>query len=143
MNLPGKFIDTAANILEQRGEAPPPPRPTYDPPPGTIHCACGKKFIPMTDIRYFDTRLIKGVADTVCKECCPDVKDLVPIVCIVCHSVVSRVQPHKVKAGFEFRKGEYYHVNACPNCKKEIKSSVLLEKYFFDKANGIPQSAKL
>jgi hypothetical protein len=139
----GKIIETAATLLEQRGDAPQAPKPTYTPPAGTIHCACGKKFIPMTDVRYFDTRHIKGVADTVCKECWPDVKGLVPIVCVKCKAVVSRVQPHRTPSGFAFLKGESYHTDVCPNCRPNVKVSVLLEKYFYDKERGIPQKVKL
>jgi hypothetical protein len=36
------------------------------------------------------------------------------------------------------RAHEVYHTNACPNCCKDITTSVILEKYFYDLENGFP-----
>ena len=126
-----------AQLVDNLGDAPKFDTKNYDPPPGHTHCACGKKFIPIASLRVHNTEFIKGVTDCICRECEKAVQRLAYIVCIKCKSVVSRIQPMHFKHGFQLRPGAYYHTNACPDCVKNLGSSVILEKYFFDKERGV------
>ena len=109
----------------------------FTPPPGHTHCACGKKFIPIASLRIHNTDFIKGVTDCLCRECESGVRHMAYIVCIKCKSVVSRIQPIKLKSGFQLRPGAFYHTNACPECTKNLSTSVILEKYFYDREQGV------
>ena len=128
-------------IIADRGDAPLPDKPDFTVPAGTTRCACGKKFIPMGDLRYFNTEFVRGVLDSICKECAGSVKGMVPIVCVKCKAVVARVQPYRFENGFEFRKDKMYHTDACPNCDPQLKSGVrssrLIEKHVYETMNAI------
>jgi len=137
MNLDTEAIAPLAQLIDNLGEAPKFHTRDFNPPPGHIHCACGKKFIPLSKLKIHNTPFLKGVTDCICDECVPDMRRLAFIVCVRCKSVVSRLQPLKCKSGFQIRAGEYYHTNACPDCVKNLEKSVIIEKYFYDRERGI------
>lgn len=124
--------------MSQMPKAPQPKLKVFEPPPGHCPCACGKKFIPVSEIKFHNTKFMKGVTDSLCDECLPMVKNFAIVVCIKCRSVVARMAPTHFRTGFVVRAGEYYHTNACPNCVKDVKSTILIEKYFYEKENGFP-----
>jgi hypothetical protein len=126
----------ALGVLEQMPEAPVFKPRSFEPPPGHCPCACGKKFIALSAIKFHNTKLIQGVTDSICDDCERNVKNFAIVVCIKCKSVVARMQPNVFRTGFVVRAGEYYHTNACPNCVKNLNSSILIEKYFYEKENG-------
>lgn len=134
-------LEKLAEVAVNLGEAPKHKIELKEQPPeGYVHCACGKKFIPVGKVRIFNTKFVKGVVDTICDECWPDVQDLVPIVCIRCKAVVARVQPTRCPSGFEFQKDHPSHTNFCPNCnlqcKEEGKPSILIEKAMYEREFG-------
>jgi len=133
-------LDPLARLIDNMGAAPKFHTRDFTPPAGMTHCACGKKFIPIGSVRIHNTGVLQGVTDCLCSdhECTSKVKHFAYIVCIKCKSVVSRIQPLRCKSGFQIRPGEFYHTNACPDCVKNLGTSVILEKYFFDKEQGVP-----
>jgi hypothetical protein len=120
--------------------APPPhmPDPRQGAPPGQVRCACGKKFIQMTDIAYHKTGLVDAASDTECKECLPAHKGFALVVCLTCKAVVAKMPPKKYQGGFEMLASRCYHVTKCPTCHPDIKTSHVLEKYLYDKERGYP-----
>ena len=125
------------NLIDNLDEAPKFHTRDFTPPAGYTHCACGKKFIPIASLRIHSTDFIKGVTDCLCRECEPQYRRMAYIVCIRCKSVVSRIQPMSFKSGFQLRPGAFYHTNACPECVKNLSTSVILEQHFYEKERGV------
>jgi hypothetical protein len=111
------------------------PDPLVGAPPGKVRCACGAKFISLTDIVYHQTGIITA-SDTECRECLPGHKNFALVICLKCKSVVAKMAPGKFKGGFEMVANGYYHISTCPNCHPGIKVSHVIEKYVYDKAHG-------
>lgn len=114
------------------------PDPLTGAPPGQVRCACGKKFIPMSDINYHQTSLVMSASDTECRECLPAHKNFALIVCLKCRAVVAKMAPTQFPGGFRMAANWCYHVAQCPTCCPGIKTSSVLEKYVYDKARGYP-----
>ena len=131
------MLDQLAQLMVRLGDAPKFHTRNFDPPPGHTHCACGKKFIPIRSLKIHNTEFVKGVTDCLCRECEDSVKHMAYIVCIRCKSVVSRIQPMSFKSGFQLRPGAFYHTNACPECVKNLSTSVILEQHFYEKERGV------
>jgi len=129
------------DIYKEIADLPPPktatPNPLEGAPPGHVRCACGKKFIRLEEITYHDTGIIKA-SDTECAECLPAHKDFALVICLQCRAVVAKVAPTKFKGGFEMQSNHCYHVGTCPTCHPGLKTSHVLEKYMYDKAQGLP-----
>jgi len=101
------------------------------PPVGMTPCACGKKFIPITDIKIITTPYCTAI-DTMCRECCQQCPKHALIVCIRCKSVAAKLAPHRDKSGFVFEASKPYHTPFCPNCAPDCVSSPIAEKAVWD-----------
>lgn len=97
-----------------------------------IRCKCCKKDFPPESFAIVNTGYIKAY-DQACTECRKTAAGTVPIVCVRCKSVMMRIEPFKDADGFEFEKGKAYHVDACPDCSKELNSAMVVEKKIFIK----------
>jgi len=128
--------------------APTAPRPS---PPGMTWCACQEKCIPFEEVTYHDSKFLKGIADSMCRECRKNVKNHALIACIYCNGIVAKPAPEKFFSGFVLVPGVIYHTNGCPNCLSKrvplaaepemgavTHVTVLLEKVYFEHANGFP-----
>jgi hypothetical protein len=139
------LLDAAAQLLDQMPEAPKVKPRVFDQPPPSGHywCACYRhKAIPLQKMRFCNTKFLPGVTDSVCDECFPSIKNMVAIVCIRCQTIVARMEPIIFPSGFRMRPGEYYHTDACPKCRpKECVPNIsplrILERYFYEKENGL------
>lgn len=110
------------------------------PPQGTVECACGKKHIPLSEVKIHNTQFAKGASDTICNECLNNINTHSMIVCLGCKAVVARVPPHRQPNGFRFEPNGYYHVSACPNCvkpPKSIEKSMVIEAEVYARENGL------
>ncbi len=105
--------------------------PQINAPVGMSPCACGKKFIPMSEIKVHKTPYCQAI-DTICNECCKEVRTHVLIVCTGCKTVVARFAPHVDKSGFVWKASTPYHTPYCPNCQPDCASSPVAEKYVWD-----------
>lgn len=105
--------------------------PTVTPPVGQTLCACGKKFMPMSEIKIVKTRYCTAT-DNICDACLQHVKTHSTIVCTRCKSVAARLAPHRDPSGFVFEAGKSYHTPFCPNCQQDCVSSPIAEKAVWD-----------
>lgn len=110
------------------------------PPPGMVDCACAKKLIPLEEVQYHDTPYMKGVLDTICRECQKNVQHFALVVCLGCRAVVARIPPSIQSNGFRFEADGKYHVKHCPNCVKtpdQLISSPVIEAEIYARVNGL------
>lgn len=130
-------LNEALQILENMGPVKELKAPDFKPPPGHLHCACGKKFIPVGKLKFHNTPVLPGVSDSMCDECLPDVKGMAIIVCVRCKSVVARSPPFRFHSGFCIRAGAYYHTGCCPECDSSVegKKLFILERHFYELEN--------
>ncbi len=135
------FFHEALRLSQALRPAPPfaaPPVPPNAAPPGMVKCACGKKNMPFAEVRFHNSPFVQGITDGICRECWPWYKQHTMVVCIKCRSVVARMAPERCPSGFVLRPGGLVHTNGCPNCIKDVVVTFLIEKAFFDHANGYP-----
>lgn len=130
------FLLQAKDMAAALGQAPKAPTDPNNAPPGMVRCACGKKNIRCEEIRYHNSQFVKGITDNICGECLLAVKKHAVIACVRCKAVVARIAPERYKTGFVIKPNGVYHTGACPNCRPNLMSSILIEKAVFDKANG-------
>ena len=97
-----------------------------------VRCKCCKKDFPAEEFNIIDTGYVKAY-DQACKECRKLAKDTCPIVCVRCKAVMLRLEPYRDEDGFEFIRNRAYHVDACPDCEKELGSAMVVEKKIFIK----------
>lgn len=136
------FLLQARDLASAIGEAPKAPTDPNNAPPGMVRCACGKKNIRCSEIRYHNSDFLRGITDNICGECLKDVGKHAVIACVRCKAVVARIAPDRYKTGFVIKANGVYHTNACPNCVKDVESSVLIEKVVFDRNNGFAVNPK-
>lgn len=85
---------------------------------------CGKK-VDGSHLMTFETSLLKGNAKAfgfLCEECQREFnKEKLPvIVCLKCHEIITFAKPNKdKKSGFEFKRGNAYHMVDCPSCNPD------------------------
>jgi len=104
---------------------------TIQPPAGMNHCACGKKFIPIGEIKIVKTPHCTAI-DTMCRECRQQCSKHSLIVCVRCKSVAAKLAPHRDNSGFVFEPGKPYHTPFCPNCVQDCVTSPIAEKAIWD-----------
>lgn len=94
---------------------------------GFFHCKnCGKQ-VPILKLKIFNTKIINGAIAYLCDDCWDYVNKngLVKLVCAKCKEVRKIMEPFKnPKTGFEFKKGESYHMQDCPVCNPEKFTNV-------------------
>jgi hypothetical protein len=137
-----RFIKEAADLMKAVPKRRPSEAKEVKVPDNWVFCACKKKMMPKSDVRYFSTSVtqkyaqaaglpVKLVKDELCKECHAMSTDMCLLICIRCCEVVSRFAPWKdPKTGFEYKKGHAYHIAKCPSCAKEdenLEGQMILE----------------
>lgn len=64
---------------------------------------------------------LRPALDSLCSECWEFYRDLVPLVCVNCWTVVCRIEPHvDRRTGFKFERGRVYHVEECTECTSRL-----------------------
>lgn len=100
-------------------------------------CACGKTR-PVSAFPVVNTGVIKSVYN-VCNDCRKEIDETAHLVCITCKATVGHMIPHKVPStGFEFTKGQFYHIQRCGGCSEKQGSAEVLEHAIYCKKNNIP-----
>ena len=107
--------------------------PAIEPPPGQTSCACGKKFMPVSEIKFLKTQYCTAT-DHICNGCVNNITNASLIVCVRCKAVVARLAPHRTKNGFTFEPGKPYHTPYCPNCQPDCVSSPIAEERVWDES---------
>ena len=82
---------------------------------------CGKR-TSLSNLKIFDTPVVKGVTAFLCPDCWKLIEDnkLWKIVCIGCKEFKQAQEPGiNPKNGFEFKPGGTYHMLECPSCHPE------------------------
>ena len=92
-----------------------------------VECACGKKNIHVSEVKYHWTGICRA-SDSMCSECERMLPTHALIVCIGCQAVVARIAPEKLKSGFVIKPRGIYHTDKCPNCRKSEENSVMVSK---------------
>ena len=126
MNPLLKFKELAEKLPTVKAEA-----PAITSPEGQTLCACGKKFIPMSEVKIVKSRYCTAT-DNICDACVGNVKNHSLIVCTRCKTVAARLAPHQDPSGFRFEAGKPYHTPYCPNCVPTCVSSPIAEKAVWD-----------
>lgn len=102
-----------------------------------VLCAC-KKVVELQGLKVRDSGVTMYL-DNIC-EGCPGLREKSVIVCVGpgCRQVVAHLDPCVDKEGFRFEKGRVYHTDACPTCKPNLKSAVVIEQLLFYRKKGVP-----
>lgn len=109
-------------------------------------CLCGK-LLPVMEYqsKWHSGRWSKGkcispginYTDLLCKDCSKEFKGWPRIVCLGCRSLMGFYKPGKQSTGFVFESGRHYHIEECPKCNQEVRSTTVLEHEEFCNGNKV------
>lgn len=99
-------------------------------PEGQVRCACGKKYMDLTEVRSYQTGVCHA-RDLMCNACRVQLPHHALLVCVECRMVVARMAPEKLKSGFQIQARQIYHTNACPCCQPDVTKSRIIEADLF------------
>lgn len=112
---------------------------------GVFKCKNCGKLVSNSKLKIFNTKIINGAVAYLCDDCWNylNKNGLVKLVCVKCKEVRKIMEPFKnPKTGFEFKKGESYHMQDCPVCnpdkftnnpKGTLVPVVIIEEAIYDK----------
>ena len=86
---------------------------------GCFRCKNCGKLVSNAKLKIFNTKILNGAVAYLCDDCWDYINKngLVKLVCIKCKEIRKVMEPFKnPKTGFEFKRGESYHMQDCPVC---------------------------
>ena len=104
--------------------------------------SCGKCSHPVSmedECKFTSTGYITILDNIKYTKCCGPSLDpkLVGMVCVACARVALYLTPHKNETGFEYRAGEFLHIDSCSECcgRGGLKS-MIIEQVVFNNLNN-------